>query len=134
MTQRPDVILYDGDSYPTALHLFEALKYLPHRPDVARMIREAPLQDMSAISERHAAAMRPDWDNVALQMMDDVLYHKFRQHARARDILLATGNAPLLHQDAGDAFWGGGPDDLGENHMGRALERVRQRLIDERAR
>jgi predicted NAD-dependent protein-ADP-ribosyltransferase YbiA (DUF1768 family) len=60
--------------------------------------------------------------------MDEALYNKFRQHTKARNILLSTGTAPLIFQDAADTFWGGGPDDSGANHMGHALERVRQRL------
>jgi len=65
--------------------------------------------------------------------MDEALYHKFRQHSRAREILLGTGFAPLNMIDPDDLFWGSGPEDNGENHMGRALERVRQRLLDELA-
>ena len=33
-------VLYEDRSYPTALHLIEAWKFLPHRPDLAERIRQ----------------------------------------------------------------------------------------------
>ena len=33
-------VLYDGKVYPTALHLFEARKFLPNRRDLAKRVRQ----------------------------------------------------------------------------------------------
>jgi ribA/ribD-fused uncharacterized protein len=63
--------------------------------------------------------------------MKDVLYQKFRQHANLRSLLLSTGAARLIYVDPEDAFWGSGEDGNGQNHLGRALADVRQRLMNE---
>ena len=61
---------YKNEQYPSSLHLFEALKYMPHREDIARQIRSIQDRtDMVAFSERNSAARRTDWDQVALSMV-----------------------------------------------------------------
>jgi ribA/ribD-fused uncharacterized protein len=61
--------------------------------------------------------------------MQEVLLHKFRQHADLRGMLLATGDAPLIYADEQDTYWGEGPPGQnGMNHLGRILERVREEL------
>lgn len=63
--------------------------------------------------------------------MDEVLYTKFVQHPDLRRMLLSTGDADLLFTDPHDNFWGDGPLGRGANELGRALERVRERLLSE---
>ena len=63
----PHSVLYDDELYPTAIHLFEARKFLDHRPDLADRIRkcESP-QDVTALSAKLEDFVRRDWGNVAL--------------------------------------------------------------------
>lgn len=63
--------------------------------------------------------------------MDEVLYTKFVQHPDLRKLLLSTGVSELCYSDRHDSFWGDGPLGRGANELGRALERVRERLISE---
>ena len=63
--------------------------------------------------------------------MDDVLHQKFRQHSDLRNLLLNTGNAELIYAEVTDPFWGEGPAGQGENQLGKALMRVRERLRQE---
>ena len=60
--------------------------------------------------------------------IDDALYAKFIQHPRLRNLLLSTGNMPLLYAEPSDRFWGEGPMGNGLNHLGSSLMRVRDRL------
>jgi predicted NAD-dependent protein-ADP-ribosyltransferase YbiA (DUF1768 family) len=77
--------------------------------------------------------------------MDVALLHKFTQHQDLKAELLATGDAELVEvgvkhlfpaqvltrelQDSDkDAFWGVGADHRGRNELGKALERLRDRL------
>lgn len=64
---------YKGEQYPTSLHLFEALKFMPHREDIAREIRRIQDRtDMIQFSEGNNAARRTDWDQVALSMVSSI--------------------------------------------------------------
>lgn len=122
-------ILYEGELYPSALHLFEAMKFEDTRPDISAMIRDTQSPDeVFAISREAENLTRPDWHSVAVGKMDDVLYLKFRQHGHLRSMLLETGNAPLVYAEPNDHFWGEGHMGQGQNQLGQALMRVRDRL------
>ena len=63
----PHSILYQDELYPTALHLFEARKFLYGRPDLAERIRECErVEDVLSIRAEVADFARQDWGNVAL--------------------------------------------------------------------
>ena len=63
----PHRVMYQDELYPTALHLFEALKFLDHRPDLADRIRLCEhVEEVTAISASFAEHTRRDWGNVAL--------------------------------------------------------------------
>lgn len=124
----PHRVMYEDELYPTALHLFEALKFLPHRPDLADQIRLCDhVEEVTAISASFAENTRRDWGNVALTTMDEVLYLKFRQHSDLRGLLLGTFPADLIYVESGDAFWGDGAG-AGMNELGKSLMRVREQL------
>lgn len=63
----PHGVMYEDDLYPTALHLYEALKYLKHRPDLADRIRLCEhVEEVVANSALFADHTRRDWLDVAL--------------------------------------------------------------------
>ncbi|KAI0284862.1 DUF1768-domain-containing protein, partial [Russula brevipes] len=124
----PHTVLYQEELYPTALHLFEARKFLDHRPDLAESIRQCERVDqVTAISAELAEYTRRDWGTVALSTMDEVLYLKFRQHGDLRTLLLNTYPLELVYVESGDQFWGDGAG-TGMNELGNSLMRVRELL------
>ena len=63
----PHSVVYEEALYPTALHLFEARKFLDHRPDLAEQVRRCEhVEDVTSISAQLAEFTRRDWGNVAL--------------------------------------------------------------------
>lgn len=71
----PHTVLYQDELYPTALHLFEARKFLDHRPDLADRIRECErVEDVTSISAELAEFTRRDWSNVALITVSRVIF------------------------------------------------------------
>ncbi|KAH9932375.1 uncharacterized protein B0H18DRAFT_1137707 [Fomitopsis serialis] len=125
----PYAIHWDGRMYPTTEHLFQAHKFMPHRPDLAERIRCLP-SSRAALQE--AGNLRPlqrtDWFEVNVRVMDDVLEAKVSQHFSLRDMLLQTGTSELVEDSPVDSFWGCGQDGLGRNELGKALMRLRDKL------
>ena len=69
----PHSVMYEEDLYPTALHLFEARKFLDHRPDLADRIRQCKrVEEATAISAEVAEFTRQDWGNVALRTVSNI--------------------------------------------------------------
>ena len=62
----PHTVMYEDELYPTALHLFEALKFLAHRPDLAYQIRLCEhVEEVTAISALFSHITRREWGDVA---------------------------------------------------------------------
>lgn len=127
-----DPVEYHGKIYPTSEHLFQSLKFLPHRPELAEHMRTCSKRPRAVFEEAHrfSPEVRPDWLKVRIEMMDVALWHKFTQNTHLNNELLSTGDAELVEDSAKDAFWGVGPDGKGENQLGKALQRLRTKLRD----
>ena len=74
--------------------------------------------------------LRPDWEEVKVGIMEEIVRAKFTQHPELAAQLLATGEKVLVEGNTwGDTFWG---VDLrtgqGKNHLGRILMKVREEL------
>jgi len=124
-------VIYDGKKYPTSEHLFQSFKFQGHRPGLAEHIRLCCLRPNDALSEsrRFQPEVRSDWMKVNIEKMDETLWHKFNQHSGLREELLATGDAELVEDSDKDSFWGVGADRKGRNELGKALERLREKLL-----
>ena len=71
----PHSVVYEEELYPTALHLFEARKFLDHRPDLADRIRQCGrVEEVTAISAELAEFTRRDWGNVALSTVSSIFF------------------------------------------------------------
>lgn len=74
--------------------------------------------------------LRPDWDEVKLGIMEDVVRAKFTQSRELATKLLATGDKVLVEGNRwGDTYWGvSSHTGQGENHLGKILMKVRDEL------
>jgi hypothetical protein len=71
-----DTVVFEDDLYPTALHLFEAHKFLGGRPDLAERIRQCQrVEDVTALSAEMEDFARQDWGNVALAKVSFLSFH-----------------------------------------------------------
>lgn len=71
--------------------------------------------------------LRPDWEEIKLDVMLRLLREKFKQ-PDLRKKLLATGDAHLVEGNHWkDTFWGVYKG-IGENHLGRLLMQVREEI------
>ncbi|GJE87519.1 DUF1768-domain-containing protein [Phanerochaete sordida] len=128
----PHDVVFGNRRFPTALHALEAQRFVDTRPEIVDEIMSCRSpDDVRAVVSRHGGHSRPDWEQVVVQMMDEVLYAKFTQHPHLRQLLLGTEDLPLQFCHQQDNFWGDGPLGQGANQLGKALERVRERLRNE---
>jgi N-glycosidase YbiA len=118
-----------GRSWPTAEHYYQAQKFLGSDQDLFERIYAAPTPEVAAkLGRSHPQAHRPDWDQIKLLVMGDVVRDKFQRHREIQAILIATGDRLLVEDSPVDYFWGCGVDRTGTNHLGQILMRVRDEL------
>lgn len=131
----PHPITYNNTKYPTAEHLFQALKFLPHRPDLASKVRRSrhPM-DAIRLARSHTDAYYPGWirDGINVRQMHQVVLIKFTQYGSLGEALLETGEREIVNASPSDVFWGSGESEggggRGRNELGKALMAVREVL------
>jgi ribA/ribD-fused uncharacterized protein len=123
----PSPIEYDGETYPTVEHAFQAAK--THNPEHKRIIREkdTPGKAKRAGSKRgKLITLRSDWEQVKLGIMEELVRRKF-QDPGLQAQLEATGDQELQEgNNWNDTFWGVNlKTGNGQNHLGRILMQIR---------
>lgn len=111
--------------------LYQACRF-PHRPELQRLIigqRSPMTAKMKSLPHRHES--RPDWDRVRVKVMRWCLRVKLAQNWTSfSDLLLRTGNRPIVEYSSKDDFWGAkeAKDGMlrGRNVLGRLLMEVRE--------
>jgi ribA/ribD-fused uncharacterized protein len=115
---------YKGVKYPSTEHAYQAQKCISPLDKALVLKCDTPAQAKALGRDVPAV---PDWDNIKLDIMKDLLLIKFNQPDLKR-MLLATGDAVLQEGNYwGDAYWGVKlTDGSGENHLGKLLMEVRE--------
>ncbi|KAJ3181233.1 hypothetical protein HDU87_001362 [Geranomyces variabilis] len=151
-------ITWNGHKYATTEHAFQAAKFSapgasPASLEYASLIRQTSTPNKArvlalqktgggyawrtALNESIVkyrdlgVVIRPGWDTVRDSVMRQLLMCKFSQDARCKQLLLATGDRPLVEHTKRDAYWGDGGDGSGRNMLGVMLMETRARLRKE---
>ena len=123
----PYPIELDGLIWPTSEHYFQAQKFAG--TEFAEEIRRAKSPMIAARMGRdRSKPLRADWERAKDEVMRRAVRAKFTQHARLREILLATGDALIVEHTRNDSYWGDGGDGQGRNMLGQILVSVREEL------
>ena len=131
----PSPIIVAGESFPTVEHCFQAFK-AEHKEDFIR-IQTAAVPGLAKRIGR-SVEMRPDWENIKIDVMRSALEKKFAI-PELREKLLATGNEPLIegnwwHDNTyGDCKCDKCAVKLGRNLLGKLLMDLRTRIREELA-
>lgn len=122
------ICMPDGNVYACAEAAFQAYKLT----DISERKRLfADKNGYEAKKQGRQVPLPPDWTNERLNVMRLVIHMKFSQHAELQQLLIATGNVPLIEGNSwGDTFWGVSQDGhgVGENWLGKILMEERNRL------
>ena len=122
----------NGVSIATSEALYQSCRY-PDKPDVQRIIIEqrSPMTAKMK-SKRYLQSTRPDWNQVRVSLMRWCLQVKLAQNWDTfGNLLLSTGDAPIVEDSRRDTFWGAKRTDerlVGINVLGRLLMELREQL------
>ena len=74
-------------------------------------------------------SLRPDWHEVRLPIMEEIVAAKFDQHDDLRLHLIMSNPSELIEGNHwGDVFWGVCKG-RGENHLGKILMKIREEYL-----
>jgi ribA/ribD-fused uncharacterized protein len=109
----------------------EAYQYgKPKDKVVAKWLVSAPYPHLCAMAAHGLFCfdVKPDWNNIKVERMRQVLKAKFTQHPDLSKKLIATEKATLVEASKSDAFWGIGKKGNGKNMLGLLLMEIRTEL------
>ena len=144
-------IVVDGITYKTAEHAFQAAKFddMEYRkfiseastPNKAYILGKQKIgggykwrTDLNPIIQSaldKGVKIRPDWEDVKVDVMINILRCKFQQDLHCLEVLLATDGQPLVEYSPRDLYWGnGGAKNNGLNMLGQCLMNIRSEFIN----
>lgn len=96
--------------------------------DIYTQLSFTKMSAREAKKEGKVIACRPDWEQVKVSIMTEIVYEKFSQNPDLIQKLLATGTQKLEEgNNWGDKFWGVSPvGGYGQNWLGRILMSIRK--------
>ena len=123
----------NGVEIRTSEALYQACRF-PHYSSIQReiLLQRSPMSAKMK-SKRHRECTRPDWNRVRVNAMRWSLKVKLNQNWDTfADLLLRTGEKPIVEESRRDDFWGAKrlDDDTlkGANILGRLLIELREEI------
>jgi hypothetical protein len=96
------------------------------QPDIKASILKATSAHIAfKLAQDFKAERKPDWDNIKLKIMLDILWAKHSQHEYVRYKLEQTGERNLVEGSWRDDYWGVGPNKDGRNQLGKLWMLIR---------
>lgn len=126
-------LMWKGVDFDTLEHAYHWEKFGPpgFMGSVIVALREQIREARSAheafqIAQVNKGLRRPDWDNVKVSTMLELMIAKADQHEYVARKLEQSGDRRLIEDSWRDEFWGWGPDCDGLNMAGELWMKVRE--------
>ncbi len=115
--------------WPTSEHAYQAAHFFETAPELAKAIADAPSAHQAfKIAKANADKAPSNWDDIKIDIMEEICRAKLSQHDYVRRKLLQTGDMDIVEDSPKDSFWGWGPDRSGRNELGKIWMRLRDEL------
>lgn len=126
----PASVFYEGQFYPSVEHAYQAAK-------TTSVVLRAEISMMTAGEAKRVGRglqLVDNWDIRKLNVMRELVFQKFLNHPHLCAKLIDTHPLTLVEVNCwGDTFWGCVEDGtgklVGENHLGRILMGVREKVM-----
>ena len=117
-------VIFEGIRYGSSEAAFQAQKRANYE-DRKAFANMTPDESKKA---GRSGELRPDWEDVKVDLMKQIVYHKFMQNPALAVRLLETGDEELVEGNTwGDRIWGK-VDGEGQNLLGKILMEVREEI------
>ncbi len=121
----PAEVELDGMKFPSVEHAYQAAKTQP----ALRALFQSCTAAQAKRFGRTTGEIRPDWEQVKVSIMRDLIRQKFAQGTDLGTRLQATGTGQIVEGNSwGDTFWGVCQGN-GQNWLGRLLMEHRAALL-----
>lgn len=127
----PARVMLDGEYYPSVEHAYQAAK--TQNKEERNLIR-LNSDPVNAKKMGYRVTQRPDWEEVRLSIMKDLLRQKFSDPPLAQKLLQTKPLDIVEGNTWHDNFWGSCTcpkcQDRGKNHLGNLLMEIRDSMCE----
>ena len=118
---------WKGRTWSTSEHAYQASHFFDTAPELVEKIFNArSAHDAFKIVQANADKAPDNWEDIKIDIMEDICMHKLQQHEYVQRKLLQTKDIPLIEDSPKDSFWGWGIDRNGRNELGKVWMRLRR--------
>lgn len=110
--------------YMTSEHFYHCKKFEDENIK-QEIIKSRSAHDAQIIAKKYKDMRDPDWNNIKIQIMKEVLILKLNQHPYVKKKLLDTGDREIIENSWRDDFWGWGENKDGQNVLGKLWMEIR---------
>jgi ribA/ribD-fused uncharacterized protein len=118
-----------GRIFPTSEHAYHWTRFPEDSPERIVIFNAASAHDAFRFAQEHKQYQRPEWPDIKVKVMGQILRAKVRQHEYVSRKLLQTGNRELIENSWRDDFWGWGENRDGQNMLGKLWMEIRAELL-----
>jgi len=118
---------WKGVLWMTSEYAYQAAHFTDEK--IIESIKNArSAHDSKKLVEALQDKKRPDWKEVKLSIMEEIVRAKLSQHPYIQKKLLQTGDREIIEDSPKDSFWGWGPHKDGNNHLGKIWMKLRSEM------
>lgn len=123
------MVEWKGKLYPTSEHVYHSEKF--ESEDLKEKIRNTrSAHDSLKLAHKNKDSYKPNWDEIKIGVMKEILQAKTEQHPYVKKKLLESHGRELIEDSWRDDFWGWGPNKDGKNHLGKLWMEVREEVLN----
>lgn len=118
---------YNGYLYASLEEAYQTVGFLESAPEIAEQIKHShSAHEAQKIAMENRDKQDPNWNNIKISVMEDLLRHKIDQNPYVLKKLLETEDYIIVEDSPKDNFWGWGIDRNGQNNLGKLWMKLRE--------
>ncbi len=120
---------WKGHLYSSVEEAYQAARFMGSAEDLVERIKHSySAHEAQKIAKENRSMQRPDWEEIKLSVMEELLRLKVQQNPYVKEKLLQTRDYQIVEDSPKDSFWGWGPDRTGENRLGKFWMKIREEI------
>ena len=120
---------WNGYLYASLEEAYQAASFMGSDEELVEKVKKSHSADEAQrIAYANRDKQRTDWNEVKLEIMEELLRLKVEQNPYVKKKLLQTENYLIVEDSPKDSYWGWGEDRQGENHLGKLWMKLRNEI------
>jgi len=121
---------WKGRIWKTSEHAYQAAHFFNIEPELVEEIFEAKsAHDVFKIAKANANKAPSNWEEIKVEIMEDIVRNKLQQNPYVMHKLMQTGDRLIVEDSPKDDCWGWGPNKDGRNELGKIWMKLREEII-----